>query len=418
VCGDLNVLDQSGVAPDGELVIRGPVARDNLAVVGGPLKRCDLGSGVDRVHTGASGSVPEVNLTIEGTSSGSEKIVLPRAPSESLDGCLVVGLAELGSGHLARIPNVDQVIVAAGSELGTVGTPLEAADLGGVREELSGLVFSNADIVVEDVTAAGAGRKSRLVPGHDTNTGIVAGHGPQLGALLDIPDLNVARAETHRDVGAILRPPYRRNVCVGRGLEKAGHRARLGVPDVDVAFESDSNLVTGAPVEEIEVVVIDQARRVEYTLGSGKDAAAGLRTNTRLEGTIVLRTEVDGLARLRGRWLEGKNPGSKFQSNGFGNGCFIGLSFRRLAVQILLLLLLRRFAVVPTKYIVIGVQDRVVGHRSATRALVIDLHSSCGRSSATGRNETIAVDADSILGWPRRAGLLLRSSDGGSSRMG
>lgn len=164
VGGDLDVLDEGRVTPDGHLVVGSTVAGDDLAVVGGPLEGGNLGTGIDSVDASTGGGVPEVNLAIVGTSSGGEEVVLPRAPGESLDGGFVVGLGELGSKHGTSIPNVDEVVVAARCELSAIGAPFETADLGSVTVKLTDLVLGDADVVVEDVAGPGTGGESCLVP--------------------------------------------------------------------------------------------------------------------------------------------------------------------------------------------------------------------------------------------------------------
>ena len=118
----------------------------------------------------------------------------------------MVGLGELGSGKRASIPDVDHVVVGASSELGTIGAPLETADLSGVGDELSNLVLCDANVVVVHKTRAGTGGEDVLVPSHNTDAGLVAEHATKLGLLLNIPDLNLARTETNTNIGTIPRP--------------------------------------------------------------------------------------------------------------------------------------------------------------------------------------------------------------------
>jgi hypothetical protein len=147
-----------------------------------------------------------MDMTIVRSSSGSQKVWLPRAPAEGLHGGLVVSLAEFGYGKGAGIPDGDKVVVATGCELSTVGAPFEAADFGGVGYELGGLVLGDADIVVEDEPAAGAGGKSVLVPSHDADACLVAVHASDLGAFFDIPDLNFSCAEANANVSSVAGP--------------------------------------------------------------------------------------------------------------------------------------------------------------------------------------------------------------------
>ncbi|KFX95175.1 hypothetical protein O988_05932, partial [Pseudogymnoascus sp. VKM F-3808] len=254
---DLDVADESWVAPDAERVVGEATGADDLAVVRAPAKRGDLGAGVNAVDAGTGGGVPEVNVTVVGSAAGGEKVGLPWAPADGLDGSLVVGLGELGNREGASIPDRDEVVVAAGSELGTIGTPLETADLGGVGDELSCLVLGNAHVMVEDEAAASTGGEGVLVPSHNTNTGVVSVHAAELGALLNVPDLDLTRAESNADVCSVTGPLDAADIGVGASLEKRADGAGLCGPHVNVALEANSDLVVGAPVKEVEVVVID-----------------------------------------------------------------------------------------------------------------------------------------------------------------
>jgi hypothetical protein len=150
MCWDLNVADQSWVAPDAERVVGKAAGADDLTVVRTPSEAGDLGSSVDAVDTSTSGGVPEVDVTIIWSTSSSKNVWLPRAPTKCLHCSLVVGLGELGDSQGASIPDGDEVIVATSSKLSTIGAPFKTADFRSVRDELGNLMLSNADIVVED----------------------------------------------------------------------------------------------------------------------------------------------------------------------------------------------------------------------------------------------------------------------------
>lgn len=221
VSRNLDVLDQSWVAPDGEAVVWEARRRDQLLVAQRPAERGNLATSVDAVDASAGGSVPEVDHAVVRTTSSGEEVGLPRAPGKGLDGGLVVGLLELGGSELTSVPDGDEVVVATGSELSTVGTPLKTTDLRGVRHELSDLVLCDANIVVVDETRASAGGEDVLVPAHDTDASVVAVHGTKLGAVLDVPDLDLTRSKTSSNVGAVTAPLDRGDVGVRRALKQA-----------------------------------------------------------------------------------------------------------------------------------------------------------------------------------------------------
>lgn len=157
--------------------------------------------------------------------------------------------------------------------------------------------MGDADVVVEDEARPRASGEGVLVPAHDTDAGVVAVHAAEFGTLLDIPDLDLAGAEADADVGAVTRPLDATDVGVRAGLQEAAHGAGFGRPDIDVALEADGDLVLRGPVQEVEVVVVDETGGVEDALWGGSDTATELSRGGigGLERTVVLRAEVDWL---------------------------------------------------------------------------------------------------------------------------
>lgn len=80
VSRDLHVLNTGGVAPDAQAVVGEATSADNLLVVGAPAKAGDLRVGGNVVDAGTSGGVPEVDLTVVGTTTGGKQVGLPWAP--------------------------------------------------------------------------------------------------------------------------------------------------------------------------------------------------------------------------------------------------------------------------------------------------------------------------------------------------
>jgi hypothetical protein len=83
--------------------------------VSAPSQAGDLAASIDGVDASSGGGVPEMDVTIVATTSSCQEVVLPWAPSKSLDGCIVVGLLELRSLQAAGIPNGDEIVVTTGS---------------------------------------------------------------------------------------------------------------------------------------------------------------------------------------------------------------------------------------------------------------------------------------------------------------
>ncbi|KAI6761544.1 hypothetical protein HG531_002097 [Fusarium graminearum] len=264
------------------LTVRAEAAVEDSALVGRDLngsdetERSNLRAGVDAVDASTGGGVPEVNVAIIRATTGSKEVHVPRAPRKSLDGSLVVGLGELGDRERSSIPDGDEVVVAASSELSAIGAPLKTANLGSVGDEFGNLVLGDADIVVVDKAATGASREEVLVPAHNTNASIVAKHASDLLALSDIPDLDLTSSKTNADISTITRPLDAANVGVGGGLEKTADATFISRPNIDVTLKSNSNLVARAPVEQVKVVVINETGSIKNTFGGCGDAAADL----------------------------------------------------------------------------------------------------------------------------------------------
>lgn len=162
--GDLDVLDQRRVAPDADAVVREAGRAGNLLVVGAPLERRDLAARVDAVDAAARGRVPEVDVAVVAAAAGGEQVVLPGTPRERLDGRVVVGLLELGRLQRARVPDGDEVVVAARRELRAVRSPLEPAHFARVGVERGDFVRCDSHVVVEEPAVARTRGEDVLVP--------------------------------------------------------------------------------------------------------------------------------------------------------------------------------------------------------------------------------------------------------------
>ena len=61
---DLDIANQSRVAPNADGVVWESTGADNLAVMRAPSETGNLGASVDAVNTCTGGGVPEVDVTI------------------------------------------------------------------------------------------------------------------------------------------------------------------------------------------------------------------------------------------------------------------------------------------------------------------------------------------------------------------
>ena len=138
----------------------------------------------------------------------------------------------------------------------------------------------------------------------------MAVHRSHLGLILHVPDLHLARRQPHADVGPVVAPLQRRNVRVRRRLQQRTDAAAVGGPNVHRLSQTDCNLVVARPIQNVQVVVINNVRGVQDALRGSQDPAPKLARGcvSRLQRPVVLRPQVDRRVGLRRRWLEGKNP--------------------------------------------------------------------------------------------------------------
>lgn len=267
------------------------------------------------------------HLVGRSTSCG-EKGWLPWAPCKSLDGCAVGSLDELGGVERSGVPDGDEVVVTTSGKLGSVRTPFKTTDLTNVGDELGDFVLGDADIVVVDKSAASTSGEGVLVPAHDTDAGFVSEHAAKLGTFLDIPDLDLTRAKSDTDVSTISAPLDTADVGIGAAFEERVDSSRLCRPDINVAFKADGDLIARAPVEKVEVVVIDEAGSIQDSLRCGCDSPAELRRCGvgRLQRSVILRTEVDRPGGLWGGRLESEDAGVEADSARRRQGRLIGCS--------------------------------------------------------------------------------------------
>lgn len=118
---DLAGLLERGVVEERDVIGREPVCGHDFhpgAAGVSPVERQDLRLGLDGIHPGPRGGVPEVDGLVSGATAAGEQRLLVRAPQKGLDGCSVVGLGEhwFAAGRpvaLAGVPHTHDVVVPA-----------------------------------------------------------------------------------------------------------------------------------------------------------------------------------------------------------------------------------------------------------------------------------------------------------------
>eukprot|EP00982_Pelagococcus_subviridis_P014376 31323-Pelagococcus_subviridis.AAC.23 len=169
-----------------------------------------------------------------------------------------------------RVVDVKQVIVPARRELVPAGRPLQTAHLLRVARQRRRAVLANAHVVHHDVVIPGTRRELRAVPRERADARAVPAQRPHLFQPRRVPNLNLRAVGAHGDVLPVAAPGHRRDVIVLVVLVRLAQLlnvARLRVPQVHRAPERDRDLVRRAPVDEVEVIIVDQLRRVQNALG-------------------------------------------------------------------------------------------------------------------------------------------------------
>mmetsp|Transcript_2036 Transcript_2036/g.8157 ORF Transcript_2036/g.8157 Transcript_2036/m.8157 type:complete len:316 (+) Transcript_2036:580-1527(+) len=172
------------------------------------------------------------------------------------------------------VPDMQQVIVTAGRELVATRRPLQPANLLGVRGKRGGAVLADANVVHHHGVVPAACGELRAIPRERADAGVVTAQGTHLLEPAHVPDLNLGVVGADGDVLAVAAPLHAGDVIVtvvGIRLAQLLDVAAVRVPEVHHASERHGDLVGGSPVDEVQVVVVDELGRVEDPLRCGGD---------------------------------------------------------------------------------------------------------------------------------------------------
>lgn len=271
VSGELSGLYHGGVLPDADVV--GPsVGGNDLLVVVRPLEGADLSSGVDGVEASAGRGVPETNGGIGSSGARSQGIGSEGAPGESLDSCAVIGDG-VTSATCGLVPQIEQIVISSGCENRTVVRPRETANLLLVTFVGRDNVLLEANVVIQDDRIATSGGNDRSVPGQRRDSSGVTSHLANLLRLVDVPELYFELFGTDREPLPSVGPLERSNLRSSRSLAELNDLSSLCGPDVDCRTQSNRNAVIGRPIQQIQVVVVEQIGGIQDTLGRRWDVA-------------------------------------------------------------------------------------------------------------------------------------------------
>jgi len=293
-----------------------------LFVMSRPLNRTDLRSSIDLVHTSPSFGVPEPQGPVGRPPSAGQQVGLPRTPVQGLHrgGVLTKRVSRSDRAsltHLGRIPDVEDIVVSTGGQLGTIRRPLQADHflrVGVLPAREEGVLLPH--VTVHNGVVTRPRSEDVLVPSQSANTVSVVVEAPQLLSLIHVPELDARRAVggTDSDVGGSERDPRDRgHHLTFLNFHQLLDLASGSVPQVDALVKSNSKDVVLRPVEEVEVVIVLHLGGIENTFGKGRDVAEVLAVL--LVGNFVVGVENgagDGRRDVLGGGglgLEGENLG-------------------------------------------------------------------------------------------------------------
>lgn len=179
------------------------------------------------------------------------------------------------------VPDVHDVVIAAAREQFSVQSPFESAHLASVPKELHHFVPRDAHVVMPDAPIAARRAQNVSVPAERGDLRLMAGHRAQSLSRLDVPQLDVARADADAEERAVVGKVDRGDVRALWRLTDLRHRARLGPPDVRVLGERDGDDVLRRPREQVEVKIVHHPRRVQHPLRLRRDLPRPVRHRAR-----------------------------------------------------------------------------------------------------------------------------------------
>mmetsp|Transcript_35135 Transcript_35135/g.92252 ORF Transcript_35135/g.92252 Transcript_35135/m.92252 type:complete len:214 (-) Transcript_35135:510-1151(-) len=193
-----------------------------------------------------------------------------RGPRDSLDGGRVLVEAQERRRRVRR-PDIELVVVAARGKLLAVEGPLQPTDLLLVPRQLRRKVLRHTHIPLEDEAVPAAGGECVPRPAERADAGLVAAHGARGLALGGIPDLHLADARTYRQVCAALRPTHRRHRVLRAEVTELCHLRRACRPEVYARAQPDGEHVERGPVDQVQVKVVLQRRRIQHLVWHRRD---------------------------------------------------------------------------------------------------------------------------------------------------
>src|SRR6267142_2746530 len=171
----------------------------------------------------------------------------------------------------ATVPNIHDIVIAAAREELSIRSPLESADFATMSDKLHHLVPCDTHVMVPDAPISACRAQEMAVPAERSDLSLVPAHRAQFLSGLDVPQLDLARADADPQERAVVGKVHRGDVgALGRRAD-LHHPARVRLPDVSVLRERDGDDVLHGPRQQVEVKVVDHSGRIEHALGLRRD---------------------------------------------------------------------------------------------------------------------------------------------------
>lgn len=163
------------------------------------------------------------------------------------------------------VPNNGQVVVASRGQ--PTGVMLESADLALMPIEPHADIIGTPHVMPQNGGILGA-REQHRPEAQRGDPVEVAPHHPEQRFLLQVVEVDPSLRSPHRDDRAVRVKRHRTDVGLVQTAELTDLPGRV---EVDFVVEADCQGPAAAPVHQIEVVVVQQLRRVQDLLGSQTD---------------------------------------------------------------------------------------------------------------------------------------------------
>lgn len=253
-----------GVLPKVYLILRVPVRAHKLVRVLAEQQVAHLASCVQRTYLLQLQGVPAFDRPILRAAARCQQSMLVGRPRNRLDCSLV--LTESCKRLITTLcaPDKELVVVATRRELLIIVRPLQTTDFLTMSKQSGLEVAVSSQVPVEDAFISASSTQKVGVPGDCADAAVMTMECLDDLALVRVPDLQLPKVSSDCKQVSLLGPL---DACHGvsrTNVVEFRHLAACRRPQVNAGSESDCELVLRRPVDEIQVKVILQSRRIKH----------------------------------------------------------------------------------------------------------------------------------------------------------